>query len=135
MPGDLQSTYLRLRTDSSIEALPADSFWPRLMRGELGDFHHEYLVTCFTFTADWPSWERHPLGDEIVCLVAGSATLVLEHEGGAQEISLALPGEFALVPRGIWHTGKVQDSATLLFITAGEGTENRPVASEPSEKR
>jgi mannose-6-phosphate isomerase-like protein (cupin superfamily) len=123
----LQSTFLRLRPDSSIEKLPVDErFWPALTSGRLGNFHHEYLVTSASYTADWPGWERHPAGDEIVCLLGGEATLLLEEADGTRPITLAKAGDFAFVPRGIWHTGRVASSATLLFITAGEGTETRP---------
>ena len=78
-PFNLATTYLRLRPDTSIETLPVnDEFWPRLMSGALGTFHHEYLVTMHGFTADWPNWEQHPNGDEIVCLLEGRVTMVLE---------------------------------------------------------
>ena len=36
------------------------------------------------------------------------------------------PGEAVINPRGVWHTADVEDPATVLFITAGAGTENRP---------
>ena len=124
----LHSTYLRLRPDSSIETLPAEGFWPRLMQGELGDFHHEYLVTTSDYSTDWPSWEIHPNGDEIVCLLSGSAVLTLEAADGTRsQLELAKQGSFAFVPRGTWHTARVATAARLLFITAGEGTRNRPL--------
>ena len=124
---NLASSHLRLRPDCSVEELPVDAtFWPRLMRGELGDFHHEYLVTTFTCSQDWPSWEMHPNGDEIVCLIAGSATFILETPGGNTEVPLAKAGDYVFVPRGTWHTAKSSTATTMLFITAGEGTRNRP---------
>jgi mannose-6-phosphate isomerase-like protein (cupin superfamily) len=124
----LESTYLRLRPDCSIEKLPVDAtFWPRLISGELGDFHHEYLVTSYTYSDDWPSWEIHPNGDEIVCLISGAATMVLEAPDGQHtRIELQQPGSFAFVPRGTWHTAKTSQPTAMLFITAGEGTRNRP---------
>lgn len=126
-PPNIQSTYLRLRPDSSVEKLPFDeTFWPRLMRGELGDFRHEYLVTCYSYTQDWPSWECHPNGDEIVMLVSGRATFLLETPGGNTELVLAHTGDFAFVPRGTWHSAHTDVPTTMLFITAGEGTQNRP---------
>jgi len=126
-PLNIASTYLRLKPDSSIEKLPFDdSFWPRLMRGELGDFHHEYLVTCYSYAADWPSWECHPHGDEIVLLVAGRARFVLETPDGNTKLELSQPGDYAFVPRNTWHTAKTDTPTTMLFITAGEGTLNRP---------
>lgn len=126
-PRNITTTYLRLRPDSSVEELAADeTFWPRLMRGELGDFHHEYLVTSYTYQEDWPSWEMHPAGDEIVCLIAGEATFLLETPEGNRELRLNKTGDYAFVPRGTWHTAKTSVPTTMLFITAGEGTQNRP---------
>jgi mannose-6-phosphate isomerase-like protein (cupin superfamily) len=120
---NLESTYLRLRSDASIEKLPVDdSFWARIGSGELGDFRNEFLVTVNTSDSDWPFWERHPSGDEIVCLISGTITFVLD---GGDETVLTNPGDFAFVPKGTWHTARVSTPATLLFITAGEGTEHR----------
>jgi len=129
-PSNLTSTFLRLRPDSAIEKLPFDdSFWPRLMEGKLGDFHHEYLVTTSSFKDDWPGWEKHPMGDEIVCLLSGEATLVLEVEGGNEMVHLTRLGDFAFIPRDTWHTAKTSVETTMLFITAGEGTRGRPAVS------
>src|SRR5262249_51983408 len=95
---DLATTFLRLRPATSIEKLPSSDFWPQLMRGELGNFHHEYLVTTSDHHADWPSWEMHPNGDEIVCLLSGAATFVLEADAGRHEyVELGRPGSFAFV--------------------------------------
>jgi hypothetical protein len=124
---DIDNTFLRLRGTGSVEPLPVgDDFWPRLMSGKLGDFHHEYLVTTARYDADWPGWEQHPLGDEVVILLSGAVTFVLEQEGNRREIELDSPGRFVIVPRGAWHTAKVRIAAQLLFITAGEGTRGRP---------
>jgi quercetin dioxygenase-like cupin family protein len=124
---NIQSTYLRLRPDSSIEKLPVDaSFWPRLMAGQLGDFHHEYLVTCYTYGCDWPSWEIHPNGDEIVLMISGKATILETADGQHELVKLEGPGSFAFVPKGTWHTAKTDQESTMLFVTAGEGTRNRP---------
>ncbi len=125
---NFSSTFLRLRPDSSIEKLPVDSFWPRLMQGELGNFHHEYLVTSGEYDSDWKGWEMHPHGDEIVCLLSGRATMVFEDTGsGRSEMQLEQPGSFAFVPRGSWHTAKIATASRFLFITAGECTQHRPV--------
>lgn len=125
-PHDLASTYARLRNDASVEPLPVDErFWERIAAGELGSFHHEYLVTTHTFDADWPTWERHPKGDEIVCLLSGAATFLLEGGGGQREIVLDRPASYVIVPRGTWHTARTRVPTQMLFITAGEATEIR----------
>ena len=82
-PFDVDTTFLRLRGEGSVEALPVGTdFWSRLMSGQLGNFHHEYLVTSARYESDWPGWEQHPLGDEIVILLSGAVTFVLEQDSG-----------------------------------------------------
>lgn len=85
------------------------------------------LVACHSFDADWPSWEMHPAGEEIVCLLSGEARLVLDHGERREEIALDEPLAYAIVPRGTWHTAKIRTGCTMLFITPGEGTENKDV--------
>ena len=125
----LASSCLRLRPDCSVESIAVDeSFWPRLMSGQLGNFHHEYLVSSFSYDQDWSTWEMHPNGDEVVCLLSGAVTLVLEGPEGRRELPLKTSGSYAIVPRGTWHTARVGVPSKMLFITPGEGTQNRPSA-------
>ena len=35
-------------------------------------------------------------------------------------------GEAVINPPGVWHSADVDDEATVLIITAGIGTKNRP---------
>jgi mannose-6-phosphate isomerase-like protein (cupin superfamily) len=126
---NLESDHLRLRPDSSIEPLTLGAeFWPQLMSGKLGDFHHEYLVTINAYDRDWPSWECHPNGDEIVLLLSGRVTMVLETPTGEERVELAATGDYVRIPRDTWHTSKTSTPTKMLFITAGEGTKIRPLA-------
>lgn len=126
-PFNLASTFLRLRgADLAAEPLPVDAtFWQRIMSGQLGTFHNEYLVATNTFDKDWPNWEMHPVGDEIVVLLEGAVTFVLEIAGGEQQVSLTEQGAYVVVPKGTWHTAKSSTPTRMLFITPGEGTEHR----------
>ncbi|MFO6446483.1 cupin [Erythrobacter sp. NE805] len=84
------------------------------------------LVSQYTFTTNWDSWEMHPAGDEVVICTAGSLVLVQEFPGGELVKTPLAAGEYAINPPGIWHTADVSGSATAIFITAGEGTQHRP---------
>jgi quercetin dioxygenase-like cupin family protein len=92
-----------------------------------GGFKGRTLVSCFEFDSDWATWERHPAGDEIVCLLSGEVTLVLEGKGGEEKVRLTEPGGYVIVPKGAWHMARTTVPTKMLFITPGEGTENRPV--------
>jgi len=126
-PLHLASTHLRLRPDGSAERLPVtEQFWPDLIAGKYGDFRNEYLVTTFSFDSNWTSWEQHPNGDEIVILLSGAADFILDLPEGLHKLEVRKPGDYAFVPKGTWHTANPLQATTMLFITAGEGTLNRP---------
>ena len=83
------------------------------------------LVSLYSFSESWTSWERHPMGDEAVICTAGEITLIQELPDGPRATTLRA-GEYAINPRGVWHTADITGHATALFITAGVGTEHRP---------
>ena len=84
------------------------------------------LVAMHTFTAPWESWEMHPLGAEVVVCVSGELVLIQElPDGESKRLELG-PGDYAVNPPGVWHTADAQGDVTVLFITAGQGTEHRP---------
>ncbi len=83
------------------------------------------LVSQYTFTANWDSWEMHPVGAEVVICTHGAMVLVQEFADGRQETVALAAGDYAINPPGVWHTADVAESATAIFITAGEGTTHR----------
>lgn len=84
------------------------------------------LVSQYTFTESWTSWEMHPAGAEVVICVAGSITLIREQPDGRWDSVTLGPGEYAINEPGVWHTADISGEATAVFITAGEGTQHRP---------
>lgn len=84
------------------------------------------LVTMHTFSESWDVWEMHPVGSEVVLCVAGDITLHQETADGTHATVALADGEYAINQPGTWHTADVDGSATVLFITAGQGTEHRP---------
>ncbi len=84
------------------------------------------LVSQYTFTEDWPGWEMHPAGEEVVICTAGEMELMQEFPDGRRESVTLRPGEYAINPPGVWHIADIAQEATAIFITAGEGTQHRP---------
>ena len=84
------------------------------------------LVSQHTFTEGWPTGELHPKGEEVVICTQGAMVLTQEFPDGTQKTVPLCAGEYAINPRGVWHIADVEESATAIFITAGEGTEQRP---------
>ena len=83
------------------------------------------LVSMHTLSESWKVWEMHPAGEEAVICTAGEITLIQELPEGLSKLTLRA-GDYAINPRGVWHTADVAGHATALFITAGVGTEHRP---------
>ena len=90
------------------------------------DGHEGRLVSLYTFTESWDSWEMHPSGDELVVCLSGAVTLHQEApDGAAAQVTLGA-GQYAINAPGVWHTADVAGEATVLFITSGMGTQHRP---------
>jgi quercetin dioxygenase-like cupin family protein len=90
-----------------------------------GDGAEGRLVSMHCFSESWTSWEMHPSGEELVVCTQGTITLVQELADGSRRRITLGPGDYAINPRGVWHTADVSGAATALFITAGMGTQGR----------
>jgi len=84
------------------------------------------LVSMFRFEGPWESWEMHPEGDEVVVCVEGRLTLLQEMADGEVRRTELGVGDYAINPRGIWHSADTDRPTMALFITPGLGTQNRP---------
>ena len=84
------------------------------------------LVGMHSFSESWDIWEMHPNGSEIVLCIAGSIRLHQEFADGRSTSTQLDPGQYAINEPGTWHTADVEAEATVLFITAGAGTQHRP---------
>ncbi len=128
-PYAVADTFVHLRDGGVMSPITVDAqFWSALAGGQLPALDQGRLLSCYRFDADWSSWEMHPAGDELVMLLDGRAEFLLEQANGLQRVMLEQRGEYVLVPPGIWHTARTQVPTTMLFITAGAGTQHRPVA-------
>jgi uncharacterized cupin superfamily protein len=126
-PFNIADTFVALDDSNNARPLPVTpDFWPKLMTGQLGSLSR--MISCLSFDTDWQGWERHPAGEEMVCLLEGEVELHLELEDGSRDtVVLDRPGAYVLVPKNTWHTAKVRKPTRMLFVTPGEGTQNRPV--------
>jgi mannose-6-phosphate isomerase-like protein (cupin superfamily) len=122
---DLISTYFQLEDGpGAVPVEVGDDFWEKSdSRVELDEGR---LMCAFHSTDDWPTWEMHPAGDEIVYLLSGAIDLVLQEPDGERIIELRNRAA-CIVPRGVWHRGIVRMPSDVLHITRGAGTQHRPV--------
>jgi mannose-6-phosphate isomerase-like protein (cupin superfamily) len=121
---DLAKTYLCLDPSGAVTSMEVGpDFWPTIdRRTELVEGR---LVAEFPCDADWTSWEMHPHGEEVLVLLTGDVTFVLQKDGERERSVRLKAGETCVVPRGTWHTATVHAAGRLLAITYGKGTEHR----------
>ena len=88
------------------------------------------LVCVRETREDWPNWEVHPDGDEIIYQLSGDIELVTISNGQQSAVRLR-PGEFVIVPKGVWHIGNAIERSSALFITWGDGSKHMPRETPP----
>ena len=128
------NNYLLLEPEGEVLVLPGGGeFWSQLMSGQATDpgirrllgSAHGRLLSALLMATDWKNWEMHPAGDEVLFMLEGKATFVLELPDGLREIPFTA-GRVLVIPKGVWHTAKISAPARLLALTAGQGTQHRP---------
>ena len=120
---DLETTYLSLDGQGAVGVHTGGAqFWATMdaSAGVLGT-----LVTVHTGDSDWTTWEMHPEGAEILVLLEGRLTMVLDGPAGVEEHAMAA-GATLIVPAGTWHRALIAEPIRMLFLTYGAGTTHRP---------
>ena len=121
----LAEVFAVLNPDLSVNTVPVTPSIYTDLDTNFNHFKGRVLISEYAFTTDWPTWERHPAGDELVVLLAGRVEMVLRTADGDEIICLDQPGKYVVVPAGTWHTARTSVPTRMLFVTPGEGTENR----------
>ena len=124
---DLEQTYLFLDGAGAVGNAPGGpEFWANVQNlPQTGDT----MVIVSDSDGNWPRWEMHPRGDEILVILEGSPRFFLEHPDGRLETIAARPGSTVLIPSGAWHRAE-GPPAKILFITYGPGTTHKPVTDD-----
>ncbi|WP_433502469.1 cupin domain-containing protein [Pseudonocardia halophobica] len=70
-------------------------------------------------------WERHPAGEEVLCVLSGAVTVYLRDHGDGRTPAASLTsGRALVVPAGCWHRLTLVEPADLLVVTPRAGTEH-----------
>lgn len=124
--------FVHLGLGATIAALPVhdgDMSWYQTYGEAHGsDGVEGRLVSLWKQTESWDVWEMHPQGHELVLCIDGEITLIQEHLDGSIQKATITAGEAVVNDPGVWHTADIAEGkeATVVFITAGLGTDHRP---------
>lgn len=83
------------------------------------------MVMMFHMAGAWTTWERHPLGAEVVIACNGTHRFVQHLDDGEHVVEITA-GQALINPPGIWHTADSGDGGWIVTITPGLETEHRP---------
>lgn len=123
----LEKNFVVVSPDKKATVESVDAKLYERLNSNYNGFKGHDLISCYEFNQDWSTWEIHPNGDEIVVLLSGKATFVLQLDEGNKSIQLQKEGAYVIVPKNVWHTLKTNVKTKVLFITPGEGTQNKDV--------
>lgn len=121
----ITNEFLVLSPDQTATPVAVSPSLYQDLDSRFNQFKQHSLVAMYSFESDWASWEIHPKGDEMVMLIEGEITLVLDTATGEQSQQLSHAGDYIVIPKNTWHTARTSTLAKVLFITPGEGTEHK----------
>lgn len=122
---DLGARHVHFNAQGLAESVDAATLWSLPPEDLNARFGH-LLVSSFEFNEDWATWEMHPDGDELACLLAGQADLMLRPADGPEFTVMLQAGASFLIPRGTWHTARTSQACRLLLVTHGKDTQVAP---------
>jgi quercetin dioxygenase-like cupin family protein len=122
---DLERTYLFIDGQGGLVAEDVGpEFWSSIGQNPNAG---GTMISASEGQGDWPRWEMHPEGAEVLVILAGAPRVWLEHPDGRLEGVSAHAGSTIVVPRGAWHRCQCDDAYKILYVTYGAGTTHRPV--------
>lgn len=121
---NLTSTFMVIGPVLSCTQAPVTPTLYEELDAKFAGFKSCLLVAEYAFSEDWPTWEIHPHGDELLYLLSGECSIHLLIDGVEEIVHFTDIGSVIKVPAATWHTAKVKKPCRILFITPGEGTEN-----------
>lgn len=122
---NILETFAVMDSHKRLHTEAADNTLYQRLEEDYHQFKNCELLACYSFDKDWDSWEIHPEGDELVILLSGKVTFLIESANQMLTSDLIKAGDYAIVPKGCWHTADVHEPSQVLFITPGEGTQHR----------
>ena len=67
----LQDTFAVLTPGLAVQPVPVTPGLYQDLDTDFAGFTGHVLIAVHEFSGDWPTWEVHPAGDEIVMLLSG----------------------------------------------------------------
>ena len=89
-----------------------------------------FTVGCYLMTQSAPhDGEIHPDGDELLLVISGECSAVLDTTDGEETVGLRA-GDGFIVPQNTWHRVVIHEPSLLVFMTPGPRSEHRGLRSD-----
>ncbi|MGZ8734718.1 MAG: cupin domain-containing protein, partial [Acidimicrobiia bacterium] len=89
-----------------------------------------FTVGCHLMAQSAPhDGEIHPDGDELLLVITGACSAVLDTADGDETVGLRA-GDGFIVPQDTWHRVVIHEPSLLVFVTPGPRSEHRGLRSE-----
>lgn len=129
---DLERTYLFIDgAGGLVSQAVGPNFWTELAANPHAG---ATMISASEGSGDWPRWEMHPAGAEVLVILEGTPLIWLEPGDGQIERVATHPGATVIVPKGAWHRAECDHRYKILYITYGAGTTHRPVTADDRAK-
>jgi quercetin dioxygenase-like cupin family protein len=133
-PYHLRRDAIHLGGPRSAAPVPAfNEDYERYMAAHCTEADPGRLIAVHESREDWPVWEVHPAGDEVVVVLQGRAEFLLDRGGEITRIVVG-PHEAIINPAGVPHTANVLEPFTAMYITPCPGTEHLPRSDRPKPR-
>ena len=123
-PIDLTSTYTLLHSTGEVERVTGGYNFqqiPRMVQNRIGK---HWLLSKHYYSSDWTEWVMHPACDELIYLLSGSMSILLDYGKHRSVVSLH-SNDVTTIPRGVWHTVKIQTPCEVLEISRNLDTKRK----------
>jgi mannose-6-phosphate isomerase-like protein (cupin superfamily) len=124
-PINLETTPLHFSRDRVVAVPDFGGDYDRYMAAHCKPDDTGRLSQLYKSETDWPMWECHPAGDEVVIVVSGRAEFIQRIDGVERRVVVG-PGEAIINPPGVAHTANVLEPFLALYITPCPGTFHEP---------
>ena len=120
----MASTYTLLHANGEVERVSGLNELQEVPRTTKDRIGKHWLLSKRHYKKNWSDWVMHPACDEVIYVLTGSMSVYLDF-GKEQSVISLKTNDVATIPRGVWHTIKIQTPCEVLEISRNLDTKHK----------